>query len=221
VRRRRILQPSIFGSHRRRATAFPAAARVPACARSRVLLVAALSGRARVDVVLVAPAVSGPRRVAPGAGFHGRRRRGRWRLGRWRRWRRGRRRWRRRRRARRRRRGGRVGARASRRSLRGECGANGCDPRRVDVHEGGRAVLSPGTGRDVPVGSIGNDEHLHGAALEGPKRALRQRDAGVAADRPQPEVEREDRRHRCERELERQPRAHRLHRPLSTPHAHR
>ena len=62
------------------------------------------------------------------------------------------------------------------------------------------------------------EEGSHDVVLHRGQGTLRQRHAGVAADRAQPEIERQHGRHGRERKLQRQPRAHRLLRPRSTPH---
>ena len=61
-------------------------------------------------------------------------------------------------------------------------------------------------------------EHPHDVVFDRQEGMLRQRDGRIAADRAQPEVEREHGRDGGEQELERQARAHRLPRLASPPH---
>jgi hypothetical protein len=89
----------------------------------------------------------------------------------------------------------------------------------VDAEDECCGAISPAIRRHARPGSGRSDERLHDAALDRRKGTLHQRNPGVAADHPQPEVERERGRYRRERKLKRHPSTHRLPPSGKTLHA--
>jgi hypothetical protein len=89
----------------------------------------------------------------------------------------------------------------------------------LETQYAARGVLGPAAPRHVHADAVRRAQQPHDVVLDRPERTLRQRRDRIAADRAQPEVEREHRRHRGEHELKHQARAHRYPslRPRRTP----